>query len=108
MVWSTRKPTVNAVDAGKQLTTTRRRGAPVAASLLPRWEDMTDGLKKSEQEEEKELAEWAIWKTSPEEPKTDSEMERPLNPSPEKFNDYENRLFSFFTFSFLQEFITLV
>jgi hypothetical protein len=35
-------------------------------------------------------------------------MERPLNPSPEKFNDYENRLFSFFTFSFLQEFITLV
>jgi hypothetical protein len=28
-------------------------------------------------------------------------MERPLNPSPEKFNDYENRLFSFFTFSFI-------
>lgn len=100
MVWSTRKLTVNAVDAGKQLTTTRRRGVPVADSRLPRWEDMTDGLKKSEREEVREPAEWATWKTSPEEPKMDSEMDRPLNPSLEKLNDYDNRLFPFFTFSF--------
>ena len=54
---------------------------------MPRWEDMMDGLKRLELEEDKELEEWDIWKISQERLKMDLDLEQPQNQSKENKND---------------------
>ena len=78
---------VNVEDVVKLHIIIKKKDVHLVDSQQPKWEDMTDGLKKLEQEEEKELEEWAIWKIFLEELKMDLDQEQYLNQSQEKQND---------------------
>ena len=78
---------VNVEDVVKLHIIIKKKDVHLVDFQQPKWEDMTDGLKKLEQEEEKELEEWAIWKIFLEELKMDLDQEQYLNQSQEKQND---------------------
>ena len=77
----------NVEDVEKLLIITKKKDVHHVDSQTLKWEDMMDGVKKSEQEEDKELEEWDIWKIFLEEPKMDLDPEQYLNQLLEKLND---------------------
>ena len=88
LVLNIKEHTVIAEDVERILFIIKKKDAPPADSEnILKWEDMMDGLKKLEQEEDKELEEWDIWRMFPEKLKMDLEVEQLLNPLKEKLND---------------------
>ena len=53
---------VNVEDVENQHIIIKRKDVHHVDSQMLKWEDMMDGDKKLEQEEDKELEEWDIWK----------------------------------------------
>ena len=86
----------NVEDVEKLLIITKKKDVHHVDSQTLKWEDMMDGVKKSEQEEDKELEEWDTWKIFQEEPKTDSDQEHPPNPLLENKNEEKMTIRSFF------------
>ena len=91
----------NAEDVEKPHIIIKRRDVPHVDSQMLRWEDMMDGPKRLEPEEDKELEEWDIWKIFQEKLKTDSDQEQPQNQSKENKNDLDKLKFKIFKY-FLQ------
>ena len=87
---------VNAEDVEKPLIIIKKKDVLHVDSQMLRWEDMMDGLKRPEPEEDKELEEWDIWKIFQEKPKTDLDLEQLQNQSKENKNEEKLNLTSFF------------
>jgi len=87
---------VNVEDAVKLLTIIKKKDVHLVDSRLRKWEDMTDGQRKLEQEEEKELEEWATWKIFQEELKMGLDQEQHQNLYKEKLNEEKMTIRSFF------------
>ena len=56
---------VNVEDVENQHIIIKRKDVHHVDSKMLKWEDMMDGDKKLELEEDKELEEWDIWKICP-------------------------------------------
>ena len=92
-VSSIKELTDTAEDVARTLFTIKKEDAPlVDLALDPKWEDMTDGPRRSALEEVKVLEEWDIWKIFLEELKMDSDLELPPSLLKEKPNDQYDKI----------------
>ena len=96
MVSNIKKHMVNAEDVEKPLIIIKKKDVLHVDSQMLRWEDMMDGLKRLEPEEDKELEEWDIWKIFQERPKTDSDLEQLQSQSKENKNEEKMTIRLFF------------